>query len=214
MDFDSDATTGRTPFRTKTLALATVLALQLVAAPVVRSEALSAPAKAVVVKIPKGFRTLNTTPIDGGMKCVAGVTSDADAMNQRAFVYVEDASKRPIWSAPLKLRDDWYKNRATKCAGAGTDVFVLVESDTDSHQATSQTFLSVVKITATNGQIETTKNLVIDGAKGSKSVWVGDKPDGFTITGGQIVVKGNYFLMSDPDTRLPFSMTLPTSLDK
>jgi hypothetical protein len=72
----------------------------------------------------------------------------------------------------------------------------------------------VVKITTANGKIETTKNLVVDQATEANSAWVGDKPDGFAIEGEKIVVKGSYFLMSDPDTRLPFSMTLPTSLEK
>jgi hypothetical protein len=214
MEFDRVPLTGSSQFRTSAFAFAALLAIQFLIAPVAHSEAAGASAKTSVLKIPKDFKPLNTTAIDGGLKCVAGVTRDEDAMNQRAFVYVEDANKHPLWSTPLKLRDDWYQNRATKCVGVGSDVFVLVESDTDSHQATSQTFLSVVKLSAADGKIENTKNLVIDEATGANSAWVGDKPDGFTVMAGKIVVKGNYFLMSDPDTRLPFSMTLPTSLDK
>jgi len=214
MDFHRGRLTGGNTFQTKTLVLRALIAIQALAAPVAQSEAVSTLSKAGVIKIPEGFKALNTVAIDGGMKCVAGVTRDADAMNQRAFVYVEDASKHPVWSTSLKLRNDWYQNRAAKCAGKGVDVFVLIEADTDSHQATSQTFLSVVKLSAANGKIETTKNLVIEQATGANSAWVGDDPDGFTIEDEKILVKGNYFLMSDPDTRLPFSMTLPTSLDK
>lgn len=200
--------------RMRALAITTVLAVQIIGAPVAHAAIAATPQKTKGVEVPKGFKALSTVPIDGGNACVAGVTRDADAMNQRALVYVEDAKKRPVWSAALKLRDDWYQNRATKCLGIGTDVFVLVESDTDSHQATSQTFLSVIKLSAADGKIEGSKNLVIDEATGPNSAWVGAAQDGFTLASGKIVVKGNYFLMSDPDTKRPFSVIVPTSLDK
>lgn len=196
--------------------LGTLLAMQMAAFPcaVIAAAATKTPTtKAASAKVPEDFSFYGSTAAEGG-ECVAGNVTE-EGMNGRAFVYFKDTrTQQPRWVTAIPVSPDYYQNRATHCLAMGGSLFVLVQSDTDSATALSQTLLDVVELSPADGKIVGDQRADVPGVDTAYSSWVGKGKDGFHEDHGQIKVTGHYFLMTDPDKRMPFTVTLPAHPSK
>ncbi|PTR33096.1 hypothetical protein C8J98_104312 [Luteibacter sp. OK325] len=202
--------------RMSKLLLAGVLATQLAVLPLLghASEAVPVATKLpAAAKLPKGFTAYGSTPIEGG-ECVAG-DATREGLDGRAFVYFKDAkTQQPRWITAIPLPSDWYQNRATHCFAMGGSLFVLVQSDTSQRTSISQTLLNVVELSPTTGKIVANQDADVPGVDAGYSSWVDKGNEGFHEEKGQIKISGQYFLMSDPNKRIPFTVTLPAHASK
>lgn len=159
-------------------------------------------------KLPKGFRAYGTTPFSGG-ECVAGDVTK-EGMNGRATVYVDDPATHQVkWMKTIPLPPRRYQNRATHCVALGDSLFVLVQTDTHQETSLSQTLLSVVEFSPTDGTIKTTRDEELPGIEDAYSAWVDKGTEGFHEVSGQLKISGQYFLMNDSNKRIPFTMNVP-----
>jgi hypothetical protein len=202
--------------RMSKLLLAGALAAQLAVLPLLAhaSEALPVATKLpAAAKLPKDFTAYGSTPIEGG-ECVAG-DATREGLDGRAFVYFKDAkTQQPRWITAVPLPSDWYQSRATHCFAMGGSLFVLVQSDTSQRSSISQTLLNVVELSPTTGKIVANQDADVPGVDAGYSSWVDKGNEGFHEEKGQIKISGQYFLMSDPNKRIPFTATLPAHASK
>jgi hypothetical protein len=167
----------------------------------------------VIPKLPKGFTAYGSSPIDGG-ECIAG-DATKEGMDGRAFVYVKDAgTQKTRWVTSIPLPSHWYQNRATHCFAMHGSLFVLVQTDTSQRTSISQTLLNVVELSPTTGKIIASQDADVPGVDASYSSWVDKGNEGFHEDKGQVAISGQYFLMSDPDKRVPFTANLPAHASK
>ena len=172
----------------------------------------AAPAAAV----PAGFSSYASSPLGGDNKagdnrqCVVGAVADADGMNQKPFVYVEDpVANRVLWIRPLELPAHTLQGRATHCLHKGGTLYVLLQADTQAVQAQSQTLLRVVELDLANGNVTASREVAMPGVADATSAWVDKGEDAFHLAGkGGVAVSGEYFRLADPDKHLPFTVTL------
>ncbi|HVI55557.1 MAG TPA: hypothetical protein VM621_10965 [Luteibacter sp.] len=202
--------------RISALVLAGVMAIQLGAPPLRAHASEASPAatrQPATAKLPKGFTAYGSAPIEGG-ECIAGNVTE-EGLDGRAFVYVKDArTQQPRWVAAIPLRSDWYQNRATHCFAMGGSLFVLVQSDTSQRSSISQTLLNVVELSPATGRILANQDADVPGVDAGYSSWVDKGNEGFHEDKGQIKISGQYFLMNDPNKRIPFTATLPAHASK
>lgn len=157
-------------------------------------------------KIPAGFESYAKVEAGEGLQCVVGDITDQDAMNGRAYVYLEEKKTHRIqWSVRIPLPPNRYQNRATHCLSDPGKIYVLVQSDTSQAQALSQTFVDVVTMDKTTGRIESTGRVIAAQAGRAPSTWVEAGAGNFRMENGKIVVTGKYFNLQDPDTRKSFT---------
>lgn len=158
--------------------------------------------------LPEGFKPYATRAIDGDRSCTAGVVTDPDGLQQRPVVAISGANRTVLWARHLEGLEDAYQARATHCVQGGDALYVLLQSDTDSSPALSQTLLSVVRLDAQGNLTGASDLSVPDAAGKAYSAYVGEVPADFEWTGGALVVKGEYFLTADAEARKPFALTL------
>lgn len=196
--------------------LGTLLAMQIASLPcaVVAAAAAKTPtAKVASANVPKDFNFYGSVAVEDG-ECVAGNVTD-EGMDGRAFVYFKDArTQQPRWVTAIPVSPDDYQNRATHCLSMGGSLFVLVQSDTDQATALSQTLLNVVELSPADGKIVGDRHADVPGVRVAYSSWVDKGKEGFHEDHSQIKVSGHYFLMTDPDKRMPFTVTLPAHPSK
>lgn len=167
------------------------------------------PADIVVTVVPQGFSSYASESLGDSRHCVAGAVSDEDGMNQKPLVYVEDtAANRVLWSKPLKLPVNTYQGRATHCLRKGGTLYVLLQSDTQSTPATSQTLLQLVELDMANGTVTDTRDIAVPGVAGAYSAWVDKGVDGMHPAAKGLTIAGEYYRLADPDQHLPFQVTL------
>lgn len=192
------------------LMLAAVMAALLTAVPLRALGAEPVPTVAPLpakAKLPKGFTAYGSAPVAGG-ECVAG-DATKEGMNGRAFVYIKDAGAgQPRWVTAVPVPPHWYQNRATHCFAMDGSLFVLVQTDTNQATSLSQTLLNVVELSPVTGKIVANHEADVPGVDAAYSSWVDKGPEGFHEDNGQIVVAGQYFLMDDPNKRIPFTARL------
>lgn len=157
-------------------------------------------------KWPRSFTVYDTTPVSGG-NCVVG-DATKEGMDGRAYVYLKDTKTRqPAWMTAIPLSNEhWYQNRATHCIALGGSLFVLVQTDTNQATSLSQTLLSVVELSPQTGKIIATQDADIPDVGGSYSAWVEEGKDKFHEQDAKIQITGQYFLMDDPEKRMPFTL--------
>lgn len=144
----------------------------------------------------------------GKRACVVGALADEDGLYQSPYVYVTSASTdRVDWMRRLPYPAEFYQSRATHCLAHGDYVYVLLQVDTDSHQATNQTIVSVVKLDARSGRLVTAREVAIDGVGRGASRWLNRSEDVFQVEGNSIRVSGRYRNM-DSDEIEAFSTTV------
>ncbi|WP_185754309.1 hypothetical protein [Luteibacter sp. 9135] len=193
-----------------------LLTAQLVVLPstVIAADAAKVPTTtATSTKVPKAFSAYGSTSVEGG-ECVAGNVTK-EGMNGRAFVYFKDARTQQLrWVTAIPVSPDYYQNRATHCFAMGGSLFVLVQSDTNQATSLSQTLLNVVELSPADGKIVSDRYADVPGVDAAYSSWVDKGKEGFHEDHGQIKVSGQYFLMADPNKRMPFTATLPAHPSK
>lgn len=87
--------------------LAIVVLIALAGGPVQARSAASRPAH---------FDSNAAVDLGDGLTCVVGNATDADGMNARAWVTVEDKATHKVrWATPVPLAKGWYQNQATHC---------------------------------------------------------------------------------------------------
>lgn len=156
----------------------------------------------------KSFSVYSSTAVEGG-ECVAG-DATKEGMDGRAYVYLKDnKTRQPRWMTAIPLADaDMYQNRATHCIAMGGSLFVLVQTDTNQATSLNQTLLSVTELSPVTGKILSNQDVDIPGIEDAYSAWVETDSKGFHEEAGQIRIAGQYFLMKDSETRMPFTFTV------
>lgn len=159
--------------------------------------------------LPAGFREYAATAFGEGMTCVAGAASSEDALAQQPYAAVRnDQSGQLVWVQALPGIDGMYQARATHCAFANGTLHVLMQSDTHSQRALSQTQLSVARIPTSGGEPANT-DVDVPGTQGKAySAWVEPGAGNFIVEGGQLHVRGHYHFTAEPDTQHDFQVTL------
>lgn len=164
--------------------------------------------------LPQGFRPYASRPGNDGQTVVAGVTTDEDGLRQRPLVAMTGASRTVVWARELEGLEDTYQARATHCAQGEDGLYVLLQSDTDPSPSLGQTLLSVARL-AVDGEVLGVRSLDLPEADGhAYSAWVGDVPAAFEWKDGRILVSGQYFLLSDPEARKPFTLEVRAHADQ
>ncbi len=159
-------------------------------------------------ELPEGYKSYAEQPLGDERTCTAGVVADADGLQQRPVVAITGASRTVLWARHLEGLEDAYQARATHCVQGGDALFVLLQSDTDSSPALSQTLLSVARLDL-QGNLTGASDLSVPEAAGKAySAYVDDVPADFVWQGGGLTVSGEYFLTAAPDDRKPFRLTL------
>jgi len=85
---------------------------------------------------------------------------------------------------------------------------VLLQSDTQATQTTSQTFLQIVELDLAKGTVTNTRDINVPGVDGAYSAWVDRGEDGMHLAAKGLAIAGEYYRMADPDRHLPFQVTL------
>jgi hypothetical protein len=156
--------------------------------------------------LPPHFEANAKVDVGSGLRCVVGNATDADGMNSRAWVTVEDMKTHKVrWATPVPLDKNWYQNQATHCLSDGKRVLAVIQSDTMSEAATAQTFVEVATLDVGSGHLESLDPVKIPGFHGAASMRVDDGEDNFRLIDGKPVVKGQYFVLSNRDDIKPFS---------
>lgn len=157
---------------------------------------------------PKEFSPYASVTIGDNLRCIAGVLTDKDGMNQRPYVYVASISRDDVvWGKVLDVPEGFYESRATHCIDKGSAIYVLLQSDTQSQQTLSQTVLQVVKINASNGTFEGSKDVVIPNVTGTYSAWVSKGEKNFRQANDELLITGQYRLV-DTDEPFPFHISM------
>ena len=167
---------------------------------------LGTPLVASAAKIPSGFEQYAKTDAGEGQQCVVGDVTDEDAMNGRAYVYLENMTSHAVhWVTSVPLRPNRYQNRATHCLSDAGKIYALIQSDTSQTQELSQTFVDVVTLDRATGRIESTEKVIAKEAGRTPSTWVEAGPENFRRDNGKIVVTGKFFNLNNPNDRRAFS---------
>ncbi len=116
------------------------------------------------------------------------------------------AARTVEWARNLEGLEALYQSRATHCVQGGGALFVLLQSDTDPSPSISQTLLHVAKLDMQGDVLGVSAVSLPDVRGQAYSAYVDDVPADFIWRDGNLVVKGTYFLMSNPDERKPFTV--------
>ncbi len=140
---------------------------------------------------PAHFKTYEAVTFGSGT-CTVGA-SDEDGFYQRPYILVsEGADRRTVWSRELSVPRDFYQGRATHCLAHGGHLYVLLQMDTDSHQATNQTIVSVAKLTMTDGSVVGIVENRLPDTTGAVTEWVSGRNGVFRVDGDRIFISGSY----------------------
>lgn len=155
---------------------------------------------------PAHFDANASFDLGGGFSCFVGNATDADGMNARAWVTVEDAKTHKVrWATPVPLAKGWYQNQATHCLKNGRQVQALIQSDTASEASTAQTFVDVASFDEATGRLLTVAPVTAPGVHGRVSLSVGKDTSNFRLKDGQPVVTGTWSMLPDRVTDTPFT---------
>ena len=103
--------------------------------------------------LPDDFK-LYQSVVFGDRRCAVEAVTDEDGLHQRPYVCVSDSSTSRIsWIRRLGYPTEFYQGRATHCLAHKGSPYVILQADTDSHQATNQTVVSVVKLDIGSGDV-------------------------------------------------------------
>jgi hypothetical protein len=155
--------------------------------------------------LPPHFQSNAKADVGPGLRCVVGNATDADGLNARAYVAVEDTKTHKVrWATAVPLDKNWYQNQATHCLGDGNRVLAVVQSDTTSEASLSQTFVDVVTLDAGTGRLESVDPVKVPNVHGATSTFVDAGESNFRLIDGKPVVTGQYFQVSNRDDIKPF----------
>lgn len=164
--------------------------------------------------LPAHHRDYATTTIEGNRECKVGVATDADGMHARGLVYV-NSGKTLAWSTTLKLPEFTEQARATHCVQSGKSLYVLVQADTNTSPALSQTLMNVAQLDAASGKVQAMEYVDLADVKGAFSASVATDAKNFRVTSpGTLEVAGKYVLTDAPDASHDFTVTVNIPLAK
>lgn len=163
--------------------------------------------------LPAGFRSYGTQEIDQSRSCLVGASTDEDGMHQRPVVALATGKERAVtWARHLDGLEDAYASRATHCVLGDGALYVLLQSDTQAAQTLSQTVLTVAKLDL-QGEVLSVGLVDVPGTTDQAySAYVHEVSGAVSWKAGQLRIEGEYFLMSDPEQRKPFVLTLAPDL--
>lgn len=155
---------------------------------------------------PVHFDKNASVDLGNGLTCVVGNATDADGMNARAWVTVEDKVTHKVrWATPVPLAKGWYQNQATHCLKNGNQVQALIQSDTASEVSTAQTFVDVATFDDVTGHLQSVAPVTAPGVHGKVSLSVDKDSSNFRLKDGQPVVTGTWSMLPDRATDTPFT---------
>lgn len=156
--------------------------------------------------LPPHFQANAKADIGPTLRCVVGNATDADGLNARAWVSIEDTKAHKVrWATPVPLDKNWYQNQATHCLGDGNRVQAVIQSDTASETSLSQTFVDVATFDVATGRLQSVDPVKAPGAHGATSTFVDEGDANFQLVDGKPVVTGQYFQISNRDDVKPFT---------
>ncbi|SFW31956.1 hypothetical protein [Luteibacter sp. UNCMF366Tsu5.1] len=160
----------------------------------------------LAANLPPHFDVNAKADVASGLQCVVGNATDADGMNARAWVAVEDAKTQKVrWATPVPLAKGWYQNQATHCLVNGKQVQALIQSDTASDASSAQTFVDVASFDMTTGRLLSVAPVVAPGVHGRVSLSVDKDASHFELKNGQPVVTGTWTMLPDRAEETPFT---------
>lgn len=163
------------------------------------------PPEVEAASVPAHFKSYSMTDIGGGLRCIAGDTTN-EGSDGRAYVYLVDLTSHKMrWITKIPLPPNRFQNRATHCLADGNKVYAVVQSDTSPSQALSQTFVDVATLDKSTGKLVSTAKVIAPEAGRAPSTWVDDGANNFRMENGKIVVTGQFFNLDNPDVRKPFT---------
>ncbi|URX62050.1 hypothetical protein KR767_18695 [Luteibacter anthropi] len=155
---------------------------------------------------PAHFDANASVDLGDGFTCVVGNVTDADGMNARAWVSIEDKVTHKVrWATPVPLAKGWYQNQATHCLKNGKQVEALIQSDTASEASSAQTFVDVASFDETTGRLSSVAPVTAPGVHGRVSLSVDKDGSNFRLKDGQPVVTGTWSMLPDRATDTPFT---------
>lgn len=155
---------------------------------------------------PAHFDANASVDLGDGLTCVVGNATDADGMNARAWVTVEDKATHKVrWATPVPLAKGWYQNQATHCLKNGKQVQALIQSDTASEASTAQTFVNVTSFDEATGRLVSVAPVTAPGIHGRVSLSVDKDSSNFRLEDGKPVVTGTWSMLPDRATETPFT---------
>jgi len=164
--------------------------------------------------LPAHHKDYATSTIDGSRQCKVGVVTDADGMNAKGLVYVNEGTKL-VWATTLKLPEFTEQARATHCVQSGKSVYVLVQGDTNTSPSLGQTLLNVAQLDAATGKAQGMEYVDLADVNGSLSMSADTDAKNFRVTSpGTIEVAGKYVLTDAPDASHDFKVTVKIPLAK
>lgn len=156
--------------------------------------------------LPPHFEPNAKVDVGSGLRCVVGNATDADGMNARAWVVVEDIKTHKVrWATNVPLEKGWYQNQATHCLENGKKVQALIQSDTASEAATAQTFVDVASFDGTTGKLLSVEPVTAPGVHGKVSLTVDKAASNFQLKNGHAVVTGTWSMLPDRAEDTPFT---------
>jgi hypothetical protein len=156
--------------------------------------------------LPTHFDANASVDLGDGLTCVVGNATDADGMNARAWVTIEDKGTHKVrWATPVPLAKGWYQNQATHCLKNGKQVQALIQSDTASEAETAQTFVDVASFDKATGRLVSVAPVTAPGVHGKVSLSVDKESSNFRLKDGQPVVTGTWSMLPDRATDTPFT---------
>lgn len=158
--------------------------------------------------VPEDFNSYATEDVGNEQLCVAGTMTDADGMNQEAYLYLLDKRDRSVvWGKALGRPVDTFQSRATHCTASEDSLYVLVQADTQSQQELSQTLLRLIKLNRGDGRVAFDKALTPNDAD-VYSASVAEGEAHFILEKRRLTVKGAYVTSADRDNPVEFTKHL------
>lgn len=151
------------------------------------------------------YVSYTSTALADGRRCNVENLADEDGMQQRPAVEIFDRNGAMLWHGAIALPVDTYQARATHCLASGSDLFVLVQADTQSVQSLSQTVLEVVRLNSVSGKIVSIQSVAVPDVQDAYSAWVEKGAFNFALTtDGSLQISGHYKLVGAPEQTAPF----------
>ncbi|TZF89900.1 hypothetical protein [Cognatilysobacter lacus] len=144
-----------------------------------------------------------------GYACVVGARLD-DLGRQSAIVAkFANGDTTPVWTTLIPHDSDVYANRATHCACESERCYVLVATDTQPAQSTSQTLISIARLSTAGAIVGTHEVTTIPGVPGNASAWLDAGSSHFVLKGQSLALAG-LWRASPEDAPRPFTLQVST----
>ncbi|WP_456953901.1 hypothetical protein [Lysobacter sp. HA35] len=152
--------------------------------------------------------TVNGIAQGPALTCVVGARLDDIGQQSAVVAAFDPGTTTPKWTAAVPHGPDFYQNRATHCACSADRCYVLIATDTQAPQSTSQTLLSVVRMSNAGAIVAMHDLPAISGVPDGASVWADAGNAHFRISSDALEVAGSWRRGAEDDAH-PFDVRLP-----